>query len=373
MKLWLLVMLMVVVLAGYLGTLIARDPGYVLISYRDYAMQTSLWVMLGFILVFALGVYLLLRLWRLLRSGGGMFQGWQAGRRERRAKQLSEKGLMLLAEGEFERARRFLDSSVLGDESDGIHYLAVARAANDAGDDAGRKKYLKLAEESNRELARAASVVGAELALMRGDADAALRTLDGVKVNGHVAALIGRALRRQGDWREMLRRLPELKKAGKAQGLEKEAAIMGLNRWQDDNGALNELFKSLSAEARQDADVIAAYARNLSDKSHAEPVLRSAINRSWQPELVALYGLSDQQTLATRNRHAGKWRKEHPQDAALLYCIGCLHLAGGDHRLAREALQPALELGFADARARLAETFAADGDYQRAYDFARGA
>ena len=36
-------------LAGFLGTLIAKDPGYVLVSYRDYIIQTSLWILLFFL------------------------------------------------------------------------------------------------------------------------------------------------------------------------------------------------------------------------------------------------------------------------------------------------------------------------------------
>ncbi len=366
MKRSLFLILVVIVLAGYLGTLIARDPGYVLITYQDYSLQTSLWVMLGLIAAFSAGVYFLLRLWRLFMRSGSMVQGWRADRAETRANKLSQKGFTLLAEGEFDRARKFLDSGTKGDSSDGINYLAAARAANDAGDNESRETYLRLAEESDNKLGRARSVVTAELALMRGDPDGALAALESVKFNPHVAFLTRRALLKKGDWREILKRLPELKKAGAAEGLEKEAAILGLSHWKDDNGALNELFKSLSSDTRQDASVISAYTMNLSDRAHAEPVLRAAIKKSWQPELVALYGMADDSTLASRMKQAEKWLKQHPDDAALHYCLGCLHLAAGDNNLAKESLNRSQELGF-DANAKLAEAHAALGDYQQAY------
>lgn len=369
MKRSLLYILIVVVLAGYLGTLIARDPGYVLVTYQDYSLQTSLWVMLGLIAVFSLGVYVLLRLWRLFMRSGRMVQGWREDRRENRATKLSRKGFTLLAEGEFDRARKFLDSGTRGDSSDGINYLAAARAANDIGDSESRETYLRLAEESDHNLGKARAVVAAELALMRGDADGAMAAMESVKFNAHVALLTRRALLRKGDWREILKRLPELKKAGAAEGLEKEAAILGLAHWKDDNGALNELFKSLSSETRQDPAVISAYTLNLSDRSHAEPVLRAAIRNSWQPELVALYGLADEKTLPNRIKQAEKWLKQHADDAALQYCIGCLHLFSGEINLAKEALNLSQELGFEDAKTKLAEAHAAAGDYQRAYDF----
>lgn len=371
MKRSLLGLLIVVVLAGYVGTLIARDPGYVLITYQDYSLQTSLWVMAGLLILFSLGVYVLLRLWRLLTRSGSMVQGWQASRKESRANELSQKGFALLAEGEFGRARKFLDSGTKGAESDGINYLAAARAAEDAGDSEGRETYLRLAEESDNRLGRARCVVTAELALIRGDADGALAALEGIKPNAHVAFLTRRALLKKGDWREMLRRLPELKKAGAAEGLEKQAAVLGLSHWKDDNGALNELFKSLSSETRGDSDVISAYAINLSDRAHAEPIIRAAIKKSWESNLVALYGLADETTLATRKKQAEKWLKQHPDDGALQYCLGCLHLASGDNNLAKEALNRAKDLGFEEAKSKLAEAYAATNDFQNAYELVK--
>ena len=59
MKRGLFILLIVIVVAGYLGTLIARDPGYVLVAYNGYSMQTSLWVLVGLFLGFFLAAYLL--------------------------------------------------------------------------------------------------------------------------------------------------------------------------------------------------------------------------------------------------------------------------------------------------------------------------
>ena len=58
MKLGLLLAVVAVVLGGLIGTLVVRDPGYVLLSYGDMAFETSLW----FSLVLLVLAYLLLRL-----------------------------------------------------------------------------------------------------------------------------------------------------------------------------------------------------------------------------------------------------------------------------------------------------------------------
>ena len=72
MKRSLIILLVVIVLAGYLGTLIARDPGYVLVTYDGYSLQTSLWVLLGLLTGLSLGVYLLVRAFSLQDSAGDL-------------------------------------------------------------------------------------------------------------------------------------------------------------------------------------------------------------------------------------------------------------------------------------------------------------
>ena len=108
MKRSLIILLLVIVFAGWLGTLIARDPGYVLISYQDYSMQTSLWVMMGILLGFSLVLYVTLRLINIIRRSPLMYRGWRHDQQQDRASNLTIKGLTLLAEGEFDRARRCL-------------------------------------------------------------------------------------------------------------------------------------------------------------------------------------------------------------------------------------------------------------------------
>ena len=44
MKLFAFALLVAIVLGGLVGTLLVRDPGYVLIAYADTALETSLWV-----------------------------------------------------------------------------------------------------------------------------------------------------------------------------------------------------------------------------------------------------------------------------------------------------------------------------------------
>ena len=374
MKRALLILLLVVVMAGYLGTLIARDPGYVLVTYDGYSMQTSLWVLLGLLLGISSLIYIIVRGTQVIRKSPGIYRFWRSNQKVARANQLTQKGLLLLAEGEFQRARRFLDGGIKDGLLPGLSYLAAARAAEEMGDAEARETYLRLAEESDSNLARARSILTAELAIARGDSDAALNALSQVKPNEYALKLKQKALQLDQSWRDMLKSVPELRKARPlaALALEKDAAKLGLPAQANDDGALNELYKSLSADCKQDGDVITAYARALGNSSHAEPVIRAALKRSWRTELVALYGELDESTLKTRQKTARGWLKKYPEDAELHYCLGCLHQQAGELNLARESLNHAIEFGGGHrANEKLAELLAEDGQFERSNEHLR--
>ena len=100
-----------------MGTLIARDPGYVLVAYDGYSMQTSLWVMVGLFLgsLSLLPTYCFGQSMSLGMVAGSVSE-WREVKRESRTSRLTHKGLRLLTEGEFDRARKFLDGA--GEDSD---------------------------------------------------------------------------------------------------------------------------------------------------------------------------------------------------------------------------------------------------------------
>src|SRR4051794_17525153 len=108
MRRLLIVLVLALVVGGAVGTLMARDPGYVLISYDEMSFETSLW----FALLALIAGYFVLRalLWiasRIVRSGAGV-ASWQQNRRARVAQARTMRGLMLLGEGDWIAARKAL-------------------------------------------------------------------------------------------------------------------------------------------------------------------------------------------------------------------------------------------------------------------------
>lgn len=367
MKRVLIIFLLVAVAAGYLGTLVARDPGYVLVSYGAYSMQTSLWVLIGLVILITVAGYVFARSFSLLRRSGSMVVDWQTRRKVERATRLTDKGMRLLAEGEYERAIQFLESGSDNNTSKGLNYLAAARAANDLNEHESRESFLRLAEECDPELGRARAVVTAELALSRGDSEAALSALEPIKSNTHVEQLRHQAMLGQQGWQNKMKVASELRRSDKprAEALEEQAAIEALSASTEDK-ELNTLYKSLSPGVRQQPAVIASYVEALDYKAHAEPLLRSAIRKSWNPDLVELYGESDFDSLKQRRKTAEGWLKKHGDDPALHYCLGRLYELSNEENMARESYSRSVELGGPrKANEKLGMLLAKNGDFER--------
>ena len=147
------------------------------------------------------------------------------------------------------------------------------------------------------------------------------------------------------DWRASMAALPGLRKLFDTESFENEIALIGLRAEAGNDAELNALFKSLGASARNSREVLSQYAKSLSYKAHAEPLLRAAIKKSWDSDYVSLYGDADFDTLKARCKAAEGWLKLHEEDPALHYCLGCLYELSNEPNMARESFTRSVELG----------------------------
>lgn len=373
MKRGLVYLLVALVFAALLGTLVARDPGYVLVSYDGMSLQTGLWVMLAMLAVLIAAVYYLLRLFNVVGRSAAGIRAWRLGRASSRTGRLTARGLVYFQEGDFERAERFLQSGAGGDANAAVNYLYAAKAADAQGKGEQREAYLRQAREADAESHQAVAVAAAEMALSRGEYREALRNLDGVKSSGAVLWLKARALQGTGDWTALTTLMPALRKAGPANAdlpvLQKRVALECLSAAATDD-ARTAVYKKLPDDMRRDPDVVTRYCGGLQDETRAEAAIRAALKRDWCDALLVLYGSLGRVTLARRIKTAEGWQKVHPDDAALQLCLGELHEANGDKEKARAAYQRSLDLEGSPAASRqLGRLLAFDGDYKKSNEY----
>lgn len=125
----------------------AQTPGAVTIDWRGWRIDTSLGVLAGAVLILAVVTALLYRLWRALRRTPGSFGRVRRDRRRGRGYQALSRGLVAVAAGDPEEARRQarLADSLLEDPP--LTLLLSAQAAQIEGDeDAARAYFTRMLE-----------------------------------------------------------------------------------------------------------------------------------------------------------------------------------------------------------------------------------
>lgn len=344
-KLFILILAALLLGVGIVAV-IETDPGYVLVAYGNYTVETSLWVGVVVLAVFTLLVYLIVRLLRRLVGGQGSLASWVGSRRTRAASRLTTRGLISFIEGNWTRARRQLLRGARNSEAPLINYLMAARASYRLNEPDKMRDYLGAAEDAESEAGIAVELTQAELRLHSGQYEQALATLVRARRNAgrhpYVLDLLRRAYYGLRDWGALATLLPELKKykvlpVDDLEALEREIYLQTLAasaQVTDDGGdALRAAWQKLPAQLKSDASVLEEYVALLVKGGHhaaAEKVILRALKQQWDSELVREYGFVVGQDSAKQLAHAEAWLPQHTDDAQLLLTLGRLS--------AREAL-----------------------------------
>ena len=365
MKRKLIVVLICVVFAGWIGTSIVRDPGYVLIAYGSYRFQTSFWIMLALLIGVIIAWYYLLRLLKLFVGSSANIKGWRSSRKARRADYLARKGLALLAAGEYARAENFLLSSAQDNTDSGTFYLAAAKAADAQKNSEQREAYLRMALEADAGLSNSVAMSAAEMAGERGDWQHCLENLDSLPETDAVLKLKKQALYECCDWHRLLEIMPKLRAEKLAEDhFEKQVVMNRLSETTINDKGRAAVVKRSSPSVRQDPEVVLRHAWSLSDERAVEVSLRNAIKRNWHSEYVAAYGKLGRDTLQARIRHAESWLKKHEVSSELQMALATMYEKTGDLDKAKQACQKSIDVSPSQAALVMMATFLAeDGDY----------
>ena len=340
-----LLALLVLAAAAY-AVMQIEQPGYVLVAYKSFRYESSLWGTLVLLASLWLLFFSLRLLVRLLTASGRVVNPWSRRNRGRRVQLSAEQGLLDLNEGRWERALRHLRRAAQGDAQPLMHFLGAARAAQELGRYEESDSLLEQALGRQPQAELAIALTHAELQLGRGEAAAALETLQVMRERHPRHRQVLRQLQalyeQQADWSAVLGLLPELRKNkaltdSELQQLEQrawrgrlaDAGQRGLNEGEAALQPLTQAWQQLTSAQRQDPLLLQAYAeqlRALGAEAQAEQVLGKALKRQYAPRLVALYGQLAGADPAEQLRLAEGWLKQQPADAELLLALGRLCL-----------------------------------------------
>ncbi|WP_435038423.1 heme biosynthesis protein HemY [Pseudomonas neuropathica] len=385
MKRLYVIVFLVIAATAALGFAVAQHSGYVLIAYKSFRYEASLWATLAVIAVLWLLIWGIKVLVELVMTSSGVVNPWSRRNRSRRVQVAIEHGQLDLAEGRWASAQRHLYRAAEAERQPLLYYLGAARAANEQGNYEECDRLLERALERQPQAELAIALSHAQLQTDRGDTDGALVTLQAMHDrhphNAQTLRQLQRLYQQRGEWSAVIRLLPELRKdkvLPRAELAELERRAWGENlslaaqREEDGSVGLQSLtraWEQLTSAQRQEPPLVLAYAeqlRQLGAQVEAEEVLRTALKRKYDSHLARLYGLVRGSDPARQLQSAEGWLKDHPNDPSLLLTLGRLCLQTSLWGKARDYLESSLRAQRnPEACAELARLLAQLGDTER--------
>lgn len=328
----------ILILSILIGLKMHASPGYVLITYRNWALETSLWAAIILILGSVLVFYKMTQVLVFLKNLPKRIQHWFRQRRANHAQRLTTHGLRLLAEGQWHEAEKSLLKSATDSDSPLINYLAAANAAQGQKDVKKRDEYLQRALMSADDAQVAVGLTRAELQLDTHELVQARETLEHlnriVPRHPQVLKLLQKVYVDLGSWDQVKTLLPELRRKNvlnqeETQNLEKQLHLALLT--QQLPGATADELPSIWSEVprylHEDPDLLVKYTDSLlafQDISTAEKLITKALSHNWDRKLLRQFAKVPSGHPAKQLSHAEGWLKLHPNDAGLYVCLGKL-------------------------------------------------
>jgi len=326
------------IVASALALGMIEDPGYVLIGYGQWSVETTLsFLVLAMLMLFVVSYYavrFLIRLFRMPRAA----KEWNIQRRSDEARKGLSRGLIKLSEGDWKGAEKQLLKRIAYSDSPAIHYMAAARAAQKQGAKNRRDNHLSAARESNPNADIAVGITEAELLISQRQLDQALTTLTKLRSlaprNRHVLEMLMGLYMSLGDWNRLSELLPDLHKRKVITGsdadlLDREVHLELLNQAAQDGEIVNlkDAWGRLPKRLSRDKTLQLAYASHLQDLGavdDAEVFVRRALKHGWNKPLVNIYGQLESSNSSRQLAGAETWLKEHEKDPELLLSLGRL-------------------------------------------------
>lgn len=304
---------------------ILQDPGYVVISIRNYVIEMSVPVLIGLFFIGVIAVRLIIDLFRVPRKLGQAAGRYKSGRAGQRLTQ----GMIQIAEGNFAKGEKLLARAARGSDAPLLNYLQAARAAHLLGQNERRDNWLKQAYEQLPEAANAILLTQAEFQLDEGEYEQALATLRRLEEDspnhGRALLLLGRVYYRLEDWRHLADLLPRLRKFGRIDPETLENWTLHVHREQlltaADADTLRALWGKVPKELRQNPDILDPYYSGLIRAGMHEQVekeLAGILKRQWSGPLVRLFGTVQGKKPTKQLAQAESWLATHPDDPDLL-------------------------------------------------------
>ncbi|WP_396588198.1 heme biosynthesis HemY N-terminal domain-containing protein [Bermanella sp. R86510] len=388
MKRTLLGLLVLLLVGSILGHYMLQGSGYVLISFNQWVIETSLWVFIIALTSFVLLVYGAVHLVTNILQTPSAINRWKQQRGINAAVAKTVKGLIALAEGNWNQAEKQLLSGAKGNGQI-INYLAAARAAQYRGDYQYSDELIAQAAKSTKGAELAVGLQHAQLQIEREQFEQALATCLRLKKQFPKHQFVNKMLLKTytalDDWQAVLDVLPQLNKHKllptkkfiqlELQAYEKliRSMIRARTAGSRDPKVLLKVWQGIPARTVKQAEFstiayeFIEHLKQIGAEHEAESELRKLLPTHFDGPLVKLYGWVKGKDIRKQLLFARDQVKERPNDADLLLTLGRICLMNTLFTEAQEYFEASLsQLNRAETRSELSRLYLANGQTDKA-------
>ncbi|MEI8571057.1 heme biosynthesis protein HemY [Methylomonas sp. LW13] len=361
-----------------------NDPGYVLIGFGHWSLETSLTV---FAVAQVIGFFVLYNFFRLMGVLIRMPNQFAKRRRNIRFNRSQEAlvaGLFDAADGNWERAEKVLIKHAAHSGAPLLHYLTAARAAQSRGALDKRDEYLQKASEQSPDTNMTVGLTQAELHLSEKQFEQALETLGKLhSINpGHarVLKMMHQAYQHLGDWEGLSKILPSLQQhkvlmETEVKLLETETFSRLLKQTiaQGDRQAIQTCWEGIPDHIKTLPGIANIYFAAMiaaGAGSSVESAMLKQLGRHWDDTLLVLVSNIEAEDKAKQLQSIEQWLAVYPGNAVLLRVLGKLALKAEQMEKAEQYLLKSLNTEASVATYQLlGELLFSKGDKDQACDY----
>ncbi len=330
-----LIIILALVIASALAYQVHLDPGYALLTYGEFSIETSLAVLLFMSLIVFISFYIALRTLLTVKKAPKNLSVWNKKRKQARSTKALNNGFFDSAEGNWQRSERSLIKHAKHSETPLLNYLSAAHAAQSQGAYNRRDDYLFKAGEAMPDKIHAIHLTWAKLQLSAGQVEQALASLQQLRTAtpGHpvVLTLLMKAHLGLKDWDALYQLLPTIKNNRKIpkeewQSIEHKTLVNLLSV--QVGHVLNSLWKGLNKTQKLNPEYLTPYATQLIKSTKdtlAEEPLVKALNSGFDQPLLGLYCTLNIDS-SKKIKQVSKWLKNYSNNTGLLNAASQLHL-----------------------------------------------
>jgi HemY protein len=348
--------LVLAALAVGIALVAERSTGYVVIVSAPYRIELSVNLAAFLVVAGYFAFYFAFRLLGTLVAIPRRVRAYRAERERAAHRKALNDALLAFFQGRYASAEKSAAQALLGEDTKGIAAIIAARSAHELGRFTEREQFLDHAKGTAPAVDQARLTTLADLLVSQGRYEEALGVLKDLSArdsrNLRLLRLKLQAEQALRNWDEVLETVASLVRLGglgpeEATAARRGAHLGNLNRKSQDAPALEAYWKSLPGPMRMDPAIAATAARYhlaLGNTDAAHGIVEQALEREWNPALVALYGEAAGSDALPQIERAEKWLRQHARDPALLLALGKLCMKQGLWGKAQSYIEASLAL-----------------------------